>query len=84
MNHPFYDANKRTAYLCTVHYLDQNGYLIEVSEKDLEDLTVLVAKNGLRKYPRFRELQKKDPDPEVRYLAYYLRKNTRKTDVPNI
>jgi death-on-curing family protein len=80
MNHPFYDANKRTAYLSTVHYLYQNGFMIEVSEKELEDLTVLVAEKGLSKYPRYRDLKKKDADPEVKFLAHYLKKNTRKID----
>lgn len=79
-NHPFYDANKRTAYLSTVHYLYQNGLVITVSEKALEDMTVLVAKNGLDKFPRFRDLKKKGDDPEVRFLAHYLRQNTRKVD----
>lgn len=79
-NHPFYDANKRTAYLSTVHYLYQNGLVITVPEKALEDMTVLVAKNGLEKFPRFRDLKKKDDDPEVRFLAHYLRQNTRKID----
>ncbi|MEL6509787.1 MAG: type II toxin-antitoxin system death-on-curing family toxin [Pseudomonadota bacterium] len=79
-NHPFYDANKRTAYLSTVHYLYQNGLVITVSEKALEDMTVLVAKNGLAKFPRFRDLKKKDSDPEVRFLAHYLKQNTRKID----
>jgi death-on-curing protein len=79
-NHPFHDANKRTAYLSTVHYLYQNGLIITVPEKALEDMTVLVAQRGLKKYPRFRDLRKKDDDPEVRFLAHYLRKNTRKID----
>lgn len=80
MNHPFHDANKRTAYLSTIHYLFQSGYLITVSEKALEDMTVLVANNGLGKFPRFRELKKKGDDPEVRFLSHYLRQNTRKID----
>lgn len=79
-NHPFHDANKRTAYLSTVHYLRQNGLIITVSEKALEDLTVLIAQNGLKKFSRFRELKKKSDDPEVRFLAHYFRQNTRKID----
>ena len=80
MNHPFHDANKRTAYLSTIFYLHRSGYVIEVSEKELEDMTVLVANRGLKKYPRFRLLQKKSSDPEVEYLSHYLKKNTRKID----
>lgn len=79
-NHPFHDANKRTAYLSTVHYLRQNGLTVTVSEKDLEDLTVLVAKQGLSKFPRYRDLRKKNDDPEVRFLAHYFNKHTRKID----
>ncbi|WP_299143178.1 type II toxin-antitoxin system death-on-curing family toxin [uncultured Tateyamaria sp.] len=79
-NHPFHDANKRTAYLSTVHYLYQNNLTVTVTEKALEDMTVLVANSGLHKFPRFRDLQKKDSDPEVRFLAHYLRQNTRKID----
>ena len=80
MNHPFYDANKRTAYLSTIHYLYQRGLAITITEKALEDLTVLVANNGLSKYSRFKVLKKKQDDPEVRFLSHYLRQNTRKID----
>lgn len=76
MNHPFHDANKRTAYLSTVHYLYVNGFILSVSPKDLEDLAVLVAKKGLKKFRRFSNFQKKGPDAEVKYIAWYLRANT--------
>jgi death-on-curing protein len=79
-NHSFYDANKRTAYLSTVHYLNSNGYMIEATEKELEDLTVWVANNELNRFSRFKDLQKKGSDPEVRFLAYFLRRKTRKVD----
>lgn len=80
MNHPFYDANKRTAYLTTVHYLYGNGFILSVSPKELEDLTVLIAERGLKKYARYRELRKAGPDPEVRFIAWYLKDKTRKID----
>ena len=80
MNHPFHDANKRTSYLSTIHYLFRCGFMMTVSEKALEDMTVLVANNGLSKFPRYRELRKKDSDPEVRFLSHYLRQNTRRID----
>lgn len=79
-NHPFHDANKRTAYLSTVYYLYQNGLIITVSEKALEDMTVNVANNKLSKFPRYRDLKKKDTDPEVRFLSHWIRQNTRKID----
>lgn len=80
MNHPFYDANKRTAYLSTVYYLARCGYILQVTEKELEDLTVQIAERQLRKYPRFRDLSKKSADPEVEFLAYYFKKNSRLAD----
>lgn len=80
MNHPFHDANKRTAYLSTIHYLFTNGYAITVTEKVLEDMTVLVAENGLKKFRRFKQLEKKTNDPEIEFLSHYLRQNTRKID----
>lgn len=80
MNHPFHDANKRTAYLSTIHYLYRMGFIMEATEKELEDLTVLVAKNGLGKFPRYRDLKRKSDDPEVEFISHFLKKNTRKID----
>lgn len=80
MNHPFHDANKRTAFLSTVHYLYINGFILSVSPKDLEDLAVLVAERGLKKHRRFKELQKVELDPEVKFIAWFLRTNTHKID----
>jgi len=80
MNHPFHDANKRTAYLSTIHYLFRNGYAVTVSEKALEDLTVTVANRNLEKFRRFKQLRRKSDDPEVEFLSHYLRQNTRKVD----
>ncbi|WP_298861252.1 type II toxin-antitoxin system death-on-curing family toxin [uncultured Sulfitobacter sp.] len=80
MNHPFYDANKRTAYLSTIHYLYVNGFILSVSPTDLENLTVLIAERGLKKYRRFKDLQKSEYDPEVRFISWYLRENTHRLD----
>ena len=81
MNHPFHDANKRTAFLSTVHYLYVHGFQTTVTEKEFEDMTVLVASRGLDKFRRFVKMKNdKVGDPEVRFLAHYLRKITRKID----
>lgn len=81
MNHPFHDANKRTAFLSTVHYLYVHGFGVIVTEKEFEDITVLVADHGLDKFRRFKTLKKDGVgDPEVRFLAHYLKKSTRKID----
>ncbi|SOB93144.1 type II toxin-antitoxin system death-on-curing family toxin [Rhodobacter maris] len=79
-NHPFHDANKRTAYLSSVHYLYSNGFQVTATPKELEDLTVQVAENELRKFPRCRDLAKRSDDPEIEYLAWFFRKNTHHVD----
>lgn len=79
-NHPFHDANKRTALLSTVHYLYSNGYSYLATPDELEDLTVLVADNGLSKFPRFRDLERESSDPEIEYLAWHFRTKTHLTD----
>ncbi|MDN3955947.1 type II toxin-antitoxin system death-on-curing family toxin [Sporolactobacillus laevolacticus] len=39
-NHPFYNANKRTAYAALELFLRKNGYVILAEQKQKEDLTV--------------------------------------------
>lgn len=81
MNHPFHDANKRTAFLATVHYLYVHGQAVVISEKSFENITVLVASHGLRKFKRFQKMEKDGTgDPEVRFLAFFLKQNTREID----
>ena len=75
------NANKRTAFLSTAHYLLKNGFLLTKSERELEDFTVEIAERGLRKYPRYRDLCKnRYSDPEVRYISWYLRKHSRRSE----
>lgn len=39
-NHAFQNANKRTAFISMVIFLDWNGYSLEMDEKIAEDFTV--------------------------------------------
>ena len=39
-NHPFYNANKRTAFTALVIFLRYNDLLFKMNTKDAEDLTV--------------------------------------------
>lgn len=80
MNHSFHDANKRTAYLSVIHYYKKNGYIVDASEKELEDLTVEIAERNLKKYSRYRDLKKTSKDPEVEYIAHWLKYKTRRAD----
>ncbi|WP_425600733.1 type II toxin-antitoxin system death-on-curing family toxin [Sphingomicrobium clamense] len=43
LNHPFHDANKRTAFLSALLLLNKNKLTIKVTERQFEDFTVTVA-----------------------------------------
>ena len=80
-NHAFHDANKRTAFISTAHYLLKNGFMLTKNSRELENFTVQIAERTLVKYRRFKEYCKKgDEDPEVRYISWYLKHNSRRTD----
>ncbi|MEE4211713.1 MAG: type II toxin-antitoxin system death-on-curing family toxin [Parvularcula sp.] len=42
-NHPFHDANKRTAFLSSVYFMLENGYTPRVDIVEVEDFTVEIA-----------------------------------------
>jgi len=48
-NHSFNDANKRTAYLVTLIFLEANEAPIVFNPKDLEEVIVLTAHGKLEK-----------------------------------
>ncbi len=80
-NHPFHDANKRTAFLSVLYLLYKFKRCPSVPESEFEDFTVEVADNLLVRYARFRELVKdKEEDPEVKFISKYLKDNTRDVD----
>lgn len=79
-NHAFRDGNKRTALLTLLFHLWLCGRTVSCPERELELLTVAVAENRLReRYSRYAKFEKR-PDPEVNFLAWYIRKNTRLVD----
>lgn len=77
MNHPFHDANKRTAYLSVVHYMYKNKLMMRCTEKQLEDFTVEISEKRLSRYSRFKEMARRASDPEIYFIAWWLKKNTR-------
>jgi death-on-curing protein len=80
-NHAFIDANKRTAFLSALFQLRRIGRCPSVAASEFENLTVDVADDALHKYARYSDLVARgDPDPEVKYISFYLRKNTREID----
>lgn len=78
-NHPFYDGNKRTAFLCALLQLHKMGRVIEVSEIEFENLMVQIAEGSLSKRSALKALTKSGVShPEIRYLGRYLEKKSRK------
>ena len=52
-DHPFHDANKRTAFLATLYYLFTKGCVPTISQKLYEDFTVEIADDKPGKYARY-------------------------------
>lgn len=48
-NHPFNDANKRTAYFITLLFLEANTSYIEFKRTELEHIVVLTAQGKISK-----------------------------------
>ncbi|MEL6748435.1 MAG: type II toxin-antitoxin system death-on-curing family toxin [Pseudomonadota bacterium] len=46
-NHPFVDGNKRTAILASIVTLWVNGYVLDVSEREMTDKVLALASNKL-------------------------------------
>lgn len=78
-NHPFHDANKRTALLVLLYFLNKTNRAPTVSQKDLEDFIVDIAEDKLRQYRRLQTLGSKT-DPEIYFIADYLRRHSRLLD----
>jgi death on curing protein len=47
MSHPFVDGNKRVSAHAALLFLALNGGQMEITSKELEDLTLTVARGGL-------------------------------------
>lgn len=79
-DHPFHDANKRTGLLVLLYFLNKIGRMPTVKQSELEDFVVDIAEDKLKKYRRQRDLQKKSVDPEILFIADYIRRNSRGRD----
>lgn len=79
-DHPFHDANKRTGFLTTLLFLERMSRVPRIKQREFEDFVVEIADNKLDKYPRYRELRGVVQDPEVQFIADYLKRNTRDID----
>lgn len=80
-DHPFHDANKRTAFLSVLFFLYNNGFTPTTTHKEFEDFTVKISENKLRNFKRFKQLIRTgETEPEITMISEYLRSRTRKID----
>ena len=64
MNHPYLDGNKRIAVNVAEFFLELNGYRLEASDEELEEITLAVARGEM------------DAEP----LAIWFRQRTSRSD----
>lgn len=77
-DHPFHDANKRTGLLTMLFALHKMKRMPTAGPKEWEDLTVMIAEGSLQEsYRRAKELAKKDDEYDVRFVADFLKRNSR-------
>lgn len=80
-NHPFHDANKRTAFLVSILHLQKIGRTPTLTGEDYENFTVDIADNKLGGYPYFERTSGSLADREVDTIARFLRRHTREIDL---
>ena len=71
-NHPFHDANKRTAFLTSILHLQKVGRTPKISGADYENFIVDISK---------REGRSSTDDINIRIISDFLKRNTRKIDL---
>lgn len=80
-NHPFHDANKRTAFLTAILHLQKIGRTPIISQTDFEDFTVNISDNNLGSYAGYDRSEGSGADKDVSYMAQFLKKATRQIDL---
>ncbi len=80
-NHPFHDANKRTAFLTSILHLQKIGRTPTISDKEYEDFTVAVSDNTLGSYDFFDRFDGPSPDKEIKVISHFLKRGTRNIEL---
>lgn len=84
-NHPFNNGNKRTAFLCMLKHLFNNGYVLkcDVSQTEIYNFLIAIASNRLKQHaatqcPKFYKQYAKinwDDDLNILYIAHWIRRS---------
>lgn len=80
-NHPFHDANKRTAFLTAILHLQKIGRTPIVSHEAFEDFTVNISDSNLASYQGYDKIAGNGIDKDVAFMASFLKKSTRQIDL---
>jgi death-on-curing family protein len=81
-NHPFHDANKRTAFLASILHLQKIGRTPSISHQIYEDFTVNIADNKLPSYEAYRRFSHLPlGDREIQTIAHFIKRGSREIDL---
>jgi death-on-curing protein len=80
-NHPFYDANKRTAFLSSILHLQKIGRTPTATHEEYENFIVDISNNNLSSYYWYEENNLQYPDKEISAISIFLKKKTRNIDL---
>jgi len=80
LNHPFHDANKRTAFLTALYLLQLQGRFPKISSKQFEDFVVKIADKSFRKMEKYQRSFEGHDDADIMFIAHFLRSVTRDID----
>ena len=81
LNHPFHDANKRTAFLSCMLHLQKIGRTPTCKGEDFEELTVAIADHKLDQMPNYGRTPGPKDDMNIEAVALFLKKNTHNIDL---
>ena len=80
-NHPFHDANKRTAFLTSILHLQKIGRTPTLRDEDYEDFIVDIAKSNLILSSRHDKESLSPSDQDIFIISRFLKANTRAIDL---
>ena len=80
LNHPFHDANKRTAFLATLYYLQKEGRFPRITAKQFEDFVVRIADKSFLKMEKYQRSFSNQEDGDIKFIAHFIRSSTREID----
>ncbi|MBX3569816.1 MAG: type II toxin-antitoxin system death-on-curing family toxin [Rhizobiaceae bacterium] len=80
-NHPFFDANKRTAFLVSLLHLQKIGRVPTVGNKEYEDFIVDIAEENMRKYHWYDRTDGPEQDRQILTISRFLKRHTREIDL---